>query len=49
MAHEITDAPNPPQCQIYWEINEGLQTLVDGYGQSNLIDFLREISYNLTR
>ena len=49
MAHEITGAPNPPQCQIYWVINEGLQTLVDGYGQSNLIDFFREISHNLAR
>ena len=49
MTHGIEGAPNPPQRRIYREINKRLQTLVDGYGQNNLIDFLRGISYNLVQ
>ena len=44
MAHGIAGAPNPSQRRIYREINERQRTLVDGYGQNNLIDFLRGIS-----
>ena len=47
MAHGTAGAPNLPQRRIYREINESLRTLVDGYGQNNLIDFLRGNSYNL--
>ena len=47
MAHGTAGAPNLPQRRIYREINESLRTLVDGYGQNNLIGFLRGNSYNL--
>ena len=48
MAHGIAGAPNPSQRRIYREINERQRTLVDGYGQNNLIDFLRGISNKIS-
>ena len=36
-----------PQRRIYSDITERIQTLVNGYANKSIIDFLRAISYNL--
>ena len=47
MAQILVGAPNPPQRRVYADINTRIQALVNGYGNNNILDFLRGISYNL--
>ena len=49
MAQMVDGSAEPPQRRIYREINERIRTLVDGYENNNIIDFLRGISYNLAQ
>ena len=48
MAQMIARAPNPPQRRIFREANERIQRLVAGYQNSDIVGFLRGISYNLS-
>ena len=44
---QLLAAAAQPQRRIYSDITERIQTLVNGYANNNIIDFLRGISYNL--
>ena len=48
MVQMIACTPNQPQRRIYREVNELIQRLVAGYQNSDIIGFLKRISYNLS-
>ena len=47
MAQILAGAVPPPQKRPYREVNNRLQSLVQGYNSNNVINFLRGISFNL--
>ena len=47
MTQIMAGAAVPPQRRVYYAINERIQLLVNNYANSNIIDFLRGIFYNL--
>ena len=47
MAQIMAGPVVPPQRRVYHVIHERIQLLVNNDANSNIIDFLREISYNL--
>ena len=47
MAQIMAGPVVPPQRRVYHAIHERIQLLVNNDANSNIIDFLRGISYNL--
>ena len=48
IAHFVAGRPPTQQKRVYRDLNERVKTIVNDYGNRNIIEFLRGIQYNLT-
>jgi hypothetical protein len=47
IAHDIAGVPPPPQRRTYRDLNTRIALITRDYGNRNIINFLRAISYNI--